>query len=104
MDDIYETIRAGKFCIMPNHIHGIIFIEQGGHDGGTGGQSRPPLHKVLQEYKSVTTRMCFQMGCQKIWQRSYHDHIIRNEAEYQHIWRYIDENPARWEEDVYFKK
>jgi len=35
------------------------------------------------------------------WQRSYHDHIIRNEAEYRRIRTYIDENPQKWKEDRY---
>ena len=30
-----------------------------------------------------------------------HDHIIRNEAEFQRIWQYIDENPALWDEDAH---
>jgi len=115
----YENIRTDKFVVMPNHIHGIIFIDnmdvfigntdkkrRGLSDGeyreNTGGQSRPPLQKIIQGYKSVTTRMCFQMGCQKIWQRSYYDHIIRNESEYQKIWEYITANPLNWKYDIYF--
>jgi putative transposase len=35
----------------------------------------------------------------KLWQRNYHEHIIRNEQEYEHISEYIRNNPARWEED-----
>ena len=112
INNIYQNIRTDKFCIMPNHVHGIIFIENGdghverdagGQAGDVGGQGRPPLHKVLQGYKSVTTRMCFQMGHQKIWQRSYHDRIIRSEAEYQKIWQYIEENPTKWEEDEHYR-
>ena len=38
----------------------------------------------------------------KIWQRSYYDHIIRNEADYLRIWQYIDTNPAKWVEDEYY--
>ena len=95
---VYENVKAVKFCVMPNHIHGIIVIEN------TGGQSRPPLQKVIQGYKSVTTRMCFTMGCRQIWQRSYNDHVIRNESEYLKICQYIDKNPAQWEKDRYYTK
>ena len=38
----------------------------------------------------------------KLWQRSYYDHVIRNEADYLRIWQYIDENPAKWAEDEYY--
>jgi hypothetical protein len=37
-----------------------------------------------------------------VWQKSFHDHIIRDEAEYQRIWQYVDENPALWNEDMYY--
>jgi len=37
-----------------------------------------------------------------MWQKSYHDHIIRDEDEYRRIWQYIDENPAKWTEDKYY--
>lgn len=37
-----------------------------------------------------------------VWQRSYHEHVIRNEEDYRQIWEYIDTNPARWAEDRYY--
>ena len=37
-----------------------------------------------------------------VWQKSFYDHIIRNEKEYQEIWKYIDENPVRWSDDEYY--
>ena len=37
-----------------------------------------------------------------IFQRSYHDHVIRDEADYLRIWQYIDTNPAKWEEDCFY--
>ena len=37
-----------------------------------------------------------------VWQRGYHDHIIRSEADYLRIWDYIDTNPAKWREDCYY--
>ena len=37
-----------------------------------------------------------------IWQKSFHDHIIRGEADYLRIWEYIDTNPAKWREDCYY--
>jgi len=37
-----------------------------------------------------------------VWQRGYHNRIIRNENDYLRIWQYIDENPAKWPEDKYF--
>ena len=38
----------------------------------------------------------------KIFQRSFHDHIIRGEEDYLKIWNYIDTNPQKWEEDCFY--
>ena len=37
-----------------------------------------------------------------VWQRSYHEHVIRNEKDYREIREYIENNPARWAEDMYY--
>ena len=39
-----------------------------------------------------------------LFQRSFHDHIIRGEADYREIWEYIDGNPARWGEDCFYSE
>ena len=38
-----------------------------------------------------------------VWQRSFHDHIIRDEKDYLKIWQYIDENPSKWEQDCFYR-
>jgi len=95
INDIYDNVKTDAFCLMPNHIHGIIVIAE-------GGQGRPPLPKIIQGFKSVTTRMCFKYDLKTIWQRSYYEHIIRSEQEYQEICKYIDNNPMTWAEDKYY--
>ena len=37
-----------------------------------------------------------------LWQKSFHDHVIRGEADYRRIWNYIDANPRKWREDCYY--
>ena len=37
-----------------------------------------------------------------VWQRSYHDHIVRSDGDYLRIWDYIRTNPAKWREDCYY--
>ena len=39
---------------------------------------------------------------EKLWQRSFHDHIIRNQKDYDMIWEYIDTNVLRWEKDCFY--
>jgi len=39
----------------------------------------------------------------RIWQRNYYEHIIRDKDDYEKRWRYIDENPLKWQEDEFYK-
>ena len=51
---------------------------------------------------SALKRFSNQKAGFHMWQTSYHDHIIRDEAEYLRICEYIDANPAKWQEDIYY--
>ncbi|MDR1735687.1 MAG: hypothetical protein LBR85_02310, partial [Oscillospiraceae bacterium] len=58
---------------------------------------------IIGKYKAGVTRSVGNAFMRSdIWQSRFHDHIIRNKAEYQRICQYIDENPAKWQEDRYF--
>ncbi len=91
INSLYDNVQTDKFVIMPDHFHGIIHLRE-----TSGGQSRPPLSKIIQGFKSVTTRMCFDFGYRQIWQRSFAEHIIRNDEDFLTRWNYIDENPGKW--------
>ena len=92
---INNNIKIHKYVIMPNHVHMIIEIS-------SGGQRRPPLQKIMQSLKSTTTREYWKYEKQnKLWQRTYYEHIIRNEKEYLEIYEYIEENPIKWKYDKY---
>ena len=86
-------VTVENYVIMPNHIHILIFIE-----GETGGASpSPTLDAVICAFKSLTVKNYKKLyAADKIWQRSFHDHIIRNEKDYSVHWDYIDNNPADW--------
>lgn len=88
-----NNIQIDKYVIMPNHVHILmsLVVETGGHRG-------PPLHSIIGQLKSYTTYKC---GC-KIWQRSFFDHIIRDENDYLRCWQYINNNPIKWELDKYY--
>ena len=47
---------------------------------------------------TATKRINQKLGCAgvRVFQRSYYDHVIRNEADYREAWEYIDGNPGRW--------
>lgn len=69
------------------------------YDNGTMRAS-PPTQSIPQLVKSLKILITKEIGF-SLFQRSYHDHIIRNEKEYKQIWEYIDTNPLKWEEDKY---
>ena len=93
INDYYDNIKIVKHIIMPNHIHLLIEI-----NNQTGGHGDPPLQSIIGQLKSYTTN---KYGKQ-LWQRSYYDHIIRNEEDYLNVWEYINNNPAKWTEDKYY--
>ncbi len=59
----------------------------------------PTISTVINQMKGYVTK---QIGF-SLWQKLFHDHIIRNEEEYRKIWEYIDTNPLKWEDDCYFE-
>ncbi len=92
INDNYIGITIDKYIIMPNHIHLIVILDD------SGGHGNPPLQDIIGQLKSYTTNKFGNI----LWQRSYHDHIIRGEKDYQKIWEYIDTNVIRWEKDCFY--
>ena len=88
----YPTVRVDKYAIMPNHIHILFTIE----NEVAGASPRPTISDVVCAYKSLMTRKC---GIGHLFQSSFYDHVIRNQADYDDIYRYIENNPAQWELD-----
>ena len=96
INDNYRNVFIEKYVIMPNHIHLILYL---GYEN-LGGHGNPPLQKIVGQLKSFTTKKYGKI----LWQRSYYDHIIRNDMEHAEIWSYIDSNPSKWIEDEYFNE
>ncbi|MBR4949987.1 MAG: transposase [Clostridia bacterium] len=95
INENYNGVKVDKYIIMPNHIHLIISNQ-------TGGDGTPPLqvYDIIGRLKSFTTKQYGDI----LWQRSFHDHIIRGEKDYFEIWNYIDTNAQKWKEDCFYKK
>ena len=77
-----------KYVVMPNHIHMILVIQNGPM------WASAPTQSVSQIVKSFKILVSKELGY-SIFQRSFHDHIIRNEQDYQRIWQYIDTNAEK---------
>ncbi len=95
----YTNIKIDKYVIMPNHLHVIFLLE----NTSAGASPCPTLSDVVCTFKSLTTLLCKQAHpIEKVFQNSFHDHIIRNETDYLEIWQYIDNNPVKWQEDRFY--
>jgi REP element-mobilizing transposase RayT len=104
-------LHADEFSVMPNHVHGIIWLIE--TEAGAGCQRIPTQEKfgkpisgsiptIVRSYKAaVTRRINWLLGSPgvPVWQRNYYEHIIRNGREHKAIQRYILENPLKWHLD-----
>jgi REP element-mobilizing transposase RayT len=124
-------VHLDAFVVMPNHVHGIVVIappdaeaptdpsgynlfrrpdETTQHAASLQGAERTnvdpkSLGAFVRAYKSAVTRRINQARdtpSGKVWQRGYHDHIIRTEQAWHRIRHYIETNPARWADDTYY--
>jgi REP element-mobilizing transposase RayT len=110
----FQNVETDAFVIMPNHVHGIIFItnERRGevispHNNLQGGETpplrKPTLGQIVGYFKYQSTKDMNAIGntgaITKFWQRNYYEHIIRNEKDLKQKTDYILDNPSRWEED-----
>ena len=100
MNSFYDYICVDKYVIMPNHIHFILSITNYS-DCGTS-RTPSPTNSVISQFVSTFKRFSNKDYGENIWQRSYHDHIIRSEIDYKKIWEYIDTNVIRWEKDCFY--
>ena len=99
----FSNVCIEKYVIMPNHIHMIVVLKQ--RQEQSPCPTNPTIDGIICAYKSITTKLCNvtdNMPGRKIWQFRYHDHIVRSDDDYQKIWQYIDENPAKWTADKYY--
>lgn len=91
ISDHFPDVKLDKWVIMPNHIHAILAV------------NGSPLPTVVGAYKSAVTKIIHRSGqTMELWQASFYDHVIRNQADYERIWTYIDTNPTKWEQDCFY--
>ena len=116
--EIRKNVELGEFIVMPNHFHAIVRLLGRGelyspdntnefHSPDNLGVFDTPLHSpsqtigaIVRGYKSSVTKQLGILGfTEKIWQRNYHERIIRDEQSYLKISEYIINNPANWNVD-----
>ncbi len=133
----FSGVELGEYVIMPNHIHGIIIINQitenktdcesrkypvgnaymrslrdvdNNHNNRCDNRNNNPeipeidrtkmlIPKIIQQYKAAVSRHLNHQPKFR-WQKSYYDHIIRDQISFERINRYIVNNPIKWTEDI----
>jgi putative transposase len=114
-------VKSEIFVVMPNHFHAIVIIDYRGVNPPTqdyvksesvgarraspnlSGVASQSLGAVIGAFKSAVTRQLrLAHNLTQVWQRSYHEHIIRNEEGYNQIRSYIVNNPVNWMHDSLF--
>ncbi|PZR94484.1 MAG: transposase [Candidatus Chloroheliales bacterium] len=95
-----SNIELDEFIIMPNHLHGIIWITEQGDEGrSTMAWS---LGAMVGGFKGAATKRINELrGTPRVpvWQRNYYERVIRDERELAATQQYIINNPAQWDED-----
>jgi len=90
----FEYLDLISFVVMPDHVHGIIRINV---PEILSNQKIKPLPELLGAYKTTVSKRIHASGDIYFkWQKSYHDHIIRNNVELSRIMNYIENNPINW--------
>jgi putative transposase len=102
----YSNCDLDYYCIMPNHIHFILIINDTieCRGGVTPPLPKPKLGNIIGFTKYQSTKQINEIRNSPgspIWQRNYYEHIIRNEKELYEIRKYIENNPINWNEDEY---
>jgi len=86
---MYKNMIIDEYVVMPNHVHIILLIN---YKNGT------TISKIIKHFKTNISR---EIGY-SIWQKSFYEHIIRNEKKYLKIKEYIKNNVMNWKNDKYF--
>lgn len=132
LENHYPNVHFAQVVIMPNHLHGIITIQEGATRSPlsrvlTNNDPRPnkvtfnedgsPLPRpvgpppnsigaLIGQFKSKTTKQIWahlNTSHTPVWQRNYYEHVVRNDADWVRILEYIQNNPLRWEQDQLYR-
>ncbi len=103
MTEQYPYFFVHNFVIMPNHVHILCEINAVGTGRDLSLRRIKSISGLMGAYKTTTSKKIHLSGNIHFqWQRSFHDHIIRNAESYHRIDNYITQNPQKWNEDTFW--
>ncbi len=131
---VRDAVTLDAFVVMPNHVHGIIWIHpdsasprrdsspmnpygetfphpgnmpMSDHNRAYGRAIAGSVSTIMRQFKSIATKRINRhrdTPGAPVWQRNFYDHIIRNRRALRQIRRYIRENPVRWTDDRFYSR
>ncbi|MFK7831776.1 MAG: transposase [Winogradskyella sp.] len=102
LENQYQYVVMHSEVVMPNHMHAILEIDRS--LVSEKGVKIKSLSELVGAFKTTSSKLIRRSGFLEFkWKRSFHDHIIRNTKAYQHISDYIQNNPSKWDHDVFNK-
>lgn len=101
IEQAYRNITVLNYVVMPNHIHLVVMLYS---DDNIYRKSvtETSVNDAIPVMISALKRLVNKEIGFNIWQRSYHDHVIRSESAFNTIWEYVEDNPERWKKDCFY--
>ena len=90
----YPHVELDAFCIMPNHVHAMIILND------DGGHALSEIVRALKTFSARRINALRNTVGVPVWQRNYYEHIIRDNQEYLAKCGYIQNNPLNWDQDA----
>ncbi|ADQ78812.1 hypothetical protein Palpr_0656 [Paludibacter propionicigenes WB4] len=98
LENQYPFIEIHNSQVMPNHIHLLFEINPQNVSGKD--MKIKSVSQLMGALKTTSSKQIHLLGNMNFeWQRSFHDHIVRDADSYDSIYNYITDNPTRWNED-----
>jgi putative transposase len=99
----YAGVEIDHFVVMPNHLHGILLLHNNGSDPTV---SQLPISEIVRRFKTYTATQLRKLVASgqishdgPLWQRNYHEHVIRDELDLHAHRTYTVDNPQKWSLD-----
>ena len=96
----FPSVHLDAFVARLDHTHGILTLEGKSESDGAPQMSLLPVVNALKSISAIAINRSLGRNGVAVWQRSFHDRVIRDDEEFAHLCWYIEENPVRWARKV----
>lgn len=99
----YEQVQLDHYVVMPNHIHGMVILDQ----GKLPVEKRYRIEHIITAYRAAFNHQINELDTSNVgyfWQEQFHNHLIKNEVDWNRIREYVLNNPKLWEQDTFYTR